>query len=355
MKRTILRATFILTMSLVIAGCGRRDDPESQRPVTPVRAQRVRTAVLTSRVEGSGSVQSAHTAELASKIMGTVLEIRKRAGDPVRSGEVIVVLDARDVAGQIAQSEGALAQARAAAVLAETNLKRYETLLARGSASQLEADQARFQYETAHGAVAQAEGALATARSYQSYTQIAAPFSGRVVDRLCEVGDLAAPGRPLLRVEDASRPRLHVLLDSEKAGVAIRGAAVDVQVPSLGGRLRRGTVAEVVPAADPATRSTLVKIDLDAEPGLRSGMYARALFPSGTRRAIVVPTATLRTRGGLTGVFVVENGKAAFRLVTVATAAADTLEVLSGLSEDDAVILTPSPTLESDTPVEVQG
>lgn len=352
MKRSVL-ILMSGAAALALTGCGRRDTGRAPVAAVPVRAPAVAEVALQRSVEAIGSVQSAQDAVLASKIMGTVLEIRKRAGDPVRQGEVLVVLDARDVAGQIAQAEGALAQASAAAVLAEGNLRRFETLRTRGSASQLEADQARFQYETARGAVSQAEGAVATARSYQSYTRVEAPFSGQVVDRLCEVGELAAPGRPLLRIEAAGRPRVHVALDGEKAVLAARGAPVRVDIPSLGGALRSGVVAEVVPAADPATRSILVKVDLQPEPGLRSGLFARVLFAQGERRAIAIPVRAVRQRGGMTGVYVAENGKATFRLVTTAAAPGDSLEILSGLSAGDRVIVDAPPALEADTPVEV--
>lgn len=354
MRLFVLALPIAAIAGITAAGCGHGD--ASRAPVTalPVHAPQVAAVRLQRHVEAIGSVQSAQEAVLASKVMGTVLEIRKRAGDAVRQGEVVVVLDARDVAGQIAQAEGASAQARAAAVLAEANLQRFEALRTRGSASQLEADQARFQYETARGAVAQAEGAVATARSYQSYAQVEAPFSGQVVDRLCDVGELATPGRPLLRIEASRRPRVHAALDGEKAVLAVPGNRVDVEIPSLGSARRQGVVAEVVPAADPGTRSILVRIDLQPEPGLRSGLFARVLFPAGERHAIAIPGRAVRQRGGLAGVFVAEDGKAAFRLVTTAAGPGDSLEILSGLSAGDRVIVDVPARCEADTPVEVQ-
>jgi len=123
-------------------------------------------AAAVDRVEVTGSLHGARDAVLAAKVMGTVVEIRKGAGQAVRKGEVLVVLDDREVRGNIGQAEGALAQARAAASLAEANLHRFEQLKERGAASQLELDQARYQHETAQGAVRQAEGAVATAGSY---------------------------------------------------------------------------------------------------------------------------------------------------------------------------------------------
>ncbi len=346
---------------LALAGC-RGSHPQAEAAAgapVPVRTLALAPAAAIDRVEVTGSLHGARDAVLAAKVMGTVVEIRKGAGQAVRKGEVLVVLDDREVRGNIGQAEGALAQARAAASLAEANLHRFERLKERGAASQLELDQARYQHETAQGAVRQAEGAVATAGSYRASAQIPSPFDGQVVDRLIEVGDMAAPGRPLLRVEDASSLRLHVSLAETQAAVAQPGDSVEVTVPSLPGRAWTGTVAEVVPAVDPATRTQLVKIDLPQDAALRSGLFARARFAVGTRQALAVPAGALVRRGGLTGVFVARDGRAAFRLVEIADAsevrAGAAIEVLSGLQGGEQVILAPPATLTEGARVQVEG
>lgn len=352
------RATLLsLMVAGVLAGCGGASETQhdTSAPVS-VRVADVQTGPVSRVVEAGGSLHGAQEAVLAAKVMGSVLEIRKRAGDPVKRGEVLVVLDEREIAGNIGQAEGALAQAEAAASLAESNYKRYQLLFARGSASQLELDQARFAHESAQGAVKQTRSATQTAGSYQSYARIPAPFDGRVVDRMADVGDLAAPGRPLMRVEDARRLRLHVSLSENETAAAKTGAAVDVSVPSLGDRTWTGTVAEVVPAVDPSTRTMLVKIDLPEDAALRSGMFARARFATGTRDALRVPRTALVRRGGMDGVFVVENGAASFRMVQLAPdAAGDAVEVLSGIRAGDRVVLEPPSTLTEGAAVEVQS
>jgi RND family efflux transporter MFP subunit len=352
-----LKSTFVsvVLLPLLLLACGHRDKSETPRVPVAVRTMTVAAASEAASVEASGSLRSGRETVISGKVMGTVISIRKAAGDPVRKGEVLIVIDSRDVDGQIAQARGALAQAQAAAAIAQTNLQRFEQLFARNAASQLELDQARFQAETARGAVTQAEGAVVTASSYSSYAEIAAPFDGRVVDRLCEVGDMAAPGRPLMKIEDDRSLRLDVSLSESNLGAAVRGQTVKVRIPALGDRILDGKVAEVVPALDPATRSFLVKIDLPAQPGLRSGIYGRAAFESGTRHALRVPRASLRERGGFTGVFVAEGGRAIFRLVTLSETASENPEVLSGLSDGDRVILDPPATLEVGAPVEGQG
>lgn len=345
----------VVLLPLLLASCGGGEKGETPRAPVAVRTMTVAAVREAATVEASGSLRSGRETVISGKTMGTVTSIRKVAGDPVRKGEVLLVIDSRDVDGQIAQARGALAQAQAAAAIAQTNLQRFEQLFTRNAASQLELDQARFQAETAKGAVTQAEGSVATASSYLSYAEIAAPFDGRVVDRLCEVGDMAAPGRPLMKIEDDRTLRLDVSLSESSLGAAVRGQTVKVRIPALGDRTLDGKVAEVVPALDPATRSFLVKIDLPTEPGLRSGIYGRAAFQSGTRQAMRVPRASLRDRGGFTGVFVAEGGRATFRLITLSDLPSDNPEVLSGLSDGDRVILDPPASLEVGAPVEVQG
>lgn len=341
--------------SLAGLGCGKPAEHRAEPPIVVVRTVALAAMPEVATAEAIGTLRAAREATIAGKVMGTVTEIRKRAGDPVRAGEVLIVIDSRDLAGQVIQAEGALAQAKAAATLAVTNFHRFEQLFQRGAASQLELDQARYQYETAQGAVKQAEGAVATAGSYQAYARIPAPFDGRVVDRLCEEGDLAAPGRPLLKVEDTAHLRLFASLEASRAGAAVVGMQVKVMVSEVGAGYHTGTISEVTPTADPATRSVLVKIDLADDPTLRAGVFGRALIPTGERRVLRVPSAAVVRRGGMIGAFVNEDGRAAFRMVTLNEDDPQRPEVLSGLSAGDSVVLDPPAGLEIGSRLEVRS
>jgi len=354
--RSLTLAAAAAVVSLVGGGCNDALESGSPAPApVSVRVVVVDTVGAVRTVEAVGSLRGTREAVLSAKVTGTVIEIRKHAGERVQRGEVLVVLDDREVVGHIGQAEGALAQATAAAALAESNLRRFEQLFARGAAAQLELDQARFAQETAQGAVRQAQAGMETADSYRSYARIPAPFDGQVVDRLVEVGDLAAPGRTLLKIEDASRLRLYVSLAETETDAAQPGADVEVVVPSLGTRTYVGKVAEVVPAVDPATRTMLVKIDMPADRALRSGLFARARFASGTRRVVQVPRGALVHRGGMTGVFVEEGGRASFRLLEVADDGySPRVEVLAGLDAGARVVLDPPATLGGGAAIVVQ-
>jgi RND family efflux transporter MFP subunit len=338
----------------VLSGCGRHDAERHAPAAVRVHTEAVVARTESATAEAVGTLRAAREATISGKVMGTIIEIRHHAGDAVREGEILIVIDSRDVSGQVVQAQGALAQARAAEALAETNFHRFEQLLARGAASQLELDQARYQYDTAKGAVQQAEGAVTTAGSYKAYAEIAAPFSGRVVDRLCEEGDLATPGRPLMKIEDPRALRLYASLDGTHAAAAQVGEPVEVQVPAIDNRVFRGTVAEVVPTADPVTRSILVKIDLEQSPQLRAGLFGRARLPLGRRTVLRVPRGAVVRRGGVPCVFVADGGKAILRMVSLEEDRPDSPEVLSGLASGDQLILDPPAELEIGAGVEAQ-
>jgi len=352
MVRNTIVTVALMGMVLSLVACGPSAE-KARREAPAVDVQTVVAAAVEEPavVEAVGSVRSAREAVLSSKVMGVVTAIPKNAGESVKSGEVLVVVDSRDVAGQIQQAQGGLAQAKAATAISETNYKRFQQLFEKGAASQLELDQARYQYDTAKGAVAQAEGAVATASSYQSYAEIPAPFDGRIVDRLCEVGDMAAPGRPLVKVEDSRRLRLDVSVSEQHLRALSVGAPVKVVIPALDDRSFDGTVSELVPAADPATHSFLVKITLPQDAALRTGLYGRAQFGAGTRKAVRVPRSAVVTRGGMTGVWIVDAGKAHFRLVTASELTADSPEILAGLSGGESVIVSPPAQIEEDSEV----
>ncbi len=346
--------SLIPVLLLTLNACGPSEAP-SQHHVAPVAVHTAMAAASeeSTVVEAAGSLQSTREALISSKVMGTITEIRKKAGDIAHSGDILIVIDSRDVAGQIQQARGALAQAMAATAISETNFRRFEKLFAKGAASQLELDQARFQYETAKGATSQAEGAVATATSYQSYAEIPAPFDGRIVDRLCDVGEMAAPGRPLVKMEDSRHIRLEVAVTEQNLQTLSVGAPVQVRVPSLDDRAFAGTVSEIVPAADPATHNFLVKIALPEDTRLRAGLYGRALFVSGIRTVIRLPRSAIITHGGMTSVLLVDNKKADRRMVLIADGTGDPVEILSGLSAGDEFVVSPPSDIEDGMPVEV--
>jgi len=246
-----------------------------------------------------------------------------------------------------------LRAAEANLALARASHDRIAGLAARRSATPQELDDAIATLLSAEARVAgaaarrvQASSALDGARAASDqasttagFSTIAAPFDGVVTETIAEPGNLALPGAPLLRLEDARHFRLEVRLDESRVGRVRPGDRVPVEL-GTGSAAIDGTVVEIGRALDADARAGLVKIALPDAPGLRSGTFGKARFAGTPRRALTVPPAAIVRRGQVTSVFVVDAGVAGVRLVDVR----DT-EVLAGLSDAELVVVSPPPGL----------
>lgn len=302
-----------------------------------VQARLAKAAVVAvpTTVDLYGTVEAGRSVAVSSRVMAAVTAVLVKAGDPVKAGQVLVEIDPQTAKGQEAQARGALAQAQAALAVAARNHERFKALHEQQAASDLELDLARMQHEQAQGAVQQAQGAVEAAASVARESRVVAPFAGRVVSRMVEIGDLAAPGRPLVTLESEKGRRLVVAVPESAvlAGSLRIGSELGVTLDALGrDRVLPATVAEMTPGADPAAHTYLVKLDLgDVE--VASGSTGRAWIATGQRQAVAVPRQAVLTVGGLSLVALRDAaGLARSRAVTLGPVlAADTVEVLSGL------------------------
>lgn len=349
--------TAVVTLALLTAGCGGHEAELANAEFKPVRVSLGNVEVLTKgdTIEVRGLVQPARQSFVSSRVMGPVVVINVRAGDTVRRGTALLQIEPATAQGQLSQAQGALTQARAAHALAERNFARYEALHSEDAASDLELDLARMQLDRARGAVQQAEGAVQAATDVADDAYVRAPFAARVVDTLVEVGDMAAPGRPLARVESMGGHQLWLVIreaDINRVALGDRLPVVIDTRPDLGAI--ESTVVEIVPSADPATHTFTVKVDL-GEHDLATGLSGRAQLQGDAELRLVVPAAAVHHRGGLDLVIVRgEDGTARTRAVTTGKLTSDDrIEILSGLDQGEQIALgAPAPVADG-TPLEV--
>jgi multidrug efflux pump subunit AcrA (membrane-fusion protein) len=371
-----------LLLGLVAVACSPAPEPvttHTAEPV-PVTVATVASSDVTDMLEAGGVVQARTTATLTARILAPVLEIRVAPGDRVRAGQVLLVLDGRDLA---ARTEGARAEARAASQgataaaaeeraaqasldLARATYDRMVSLHTKKSATAQELDTATAALHGAEASLASAsarvqqaassvEGAnsaSAVAEATESFTRITAPFDGVVTEKMVEPGNMAVQGTPLVRVEDTAGFRLDVRVDESRLGQIAPGAAVSVRLDGGEGAPHdvKGVVSEVSRAVDADARAFLVKVALPDTVGLRSGIFGRARFPGSVRQALTVSEHALVRQGQVTSVFVVADGVARLRLVHVRGA-----EVLAGLAAGETVVVAPPPGLADGRPVTTGG
>lgn len=360
-NRIALASLPLVALTLVACGGSRSAAPAAEPPAVSARVAVAERVTADRRTELAGTVAAEKSTAVSSRVMAMVTAVHVEMGDEVAAGQALVSIDPSAAEGQVAQARGALAQAEAALTLARRNHERFSALAASQSASELEVDLARMQFDQAQGAVEQAKGAVAAAQSVARESRVVAPFAGRVSARLVEVGDLAAPGRPLAMIESRSGRRLVVAVPETVAQAAALkpgdplAVTLDAQ-PALGEVA--GRVAEVSPGPDPVTHAYTVKIDLPLAPDtqIAAGAAGRAFLPAGKQEAVRVPREALIESGGLTLVVVRDaEGRAQSRIVTLGDAGADgRVEVLSGLAGGETLALGLAVAPAAGTKLEVQ-
>jgi membrane fusion protein, multidrug efflux system len=372
LRRNSISLLILSFFLLELGGCG--GSLSTKQPggeaVRGVHVGVVRLERVPDEVEAPGTVASVRSAQVAARVMGAVLRIAVREGERVRQGQLLLALDEREFAARRSAAEADLREAGAgreeaahavAAAQAQTDVARktydryvylrdqksvspqeFDEVDARNRAAQAALQQALARKQQADAANGRAQDELRAAQTVANYARIVAPFDGIVVRRFVDFGSMAAPGTPLLVLEDASRYRLEATLDAKNAESVGRGDRARVALDAFPEKTFEASVAEIEAGADPASHTVQVKLDLPKDSQLRSGLFGRAWFHRGERQAVVVPRGALIERGQLRGVFLVDAGGIAhLRLVTLGASFGDRREVLSGLEAGEMIVIDP--------------
>jgi multidrug efflux pump subunit AcrA (membrane-fusion protein) len=379
------RAILISLLALPLFACGKEASHPVKTPEPPtvrdVTVGAVTMAEMEEAAEVTGTVKSRTVTTISSKIVGRILALHAREGSQVQAGQLLIELDDQDIVAQVRRAEAGLAEAEAGMAevdrgiaaaaagtaaaeaqrdLAVSTLARYQRLLDRKSVAPQEYDQVAAQQKAAAAGVerAIAEGQVVQSKRQQvlariesaraeinsaqvmrGYAKITAPFAGIVTVKHTDVGGLAAPGTPLLTLEDQRRYWLEATVPESQVSGLKRGQSLRVTIEAAGVS-GAAQVSEILPAADPATRTITVRLDLPASSRLRSGLFGRVWIPAGRRQALQVAREAVVERGQLQGVYVVgQDGIARFRLIRTGALRQGGLEVLSGLSSGEQVVL----------------
>jgi len=318
--------------ALGAAACGRHEArPAAEAPAGPARhvttAEVVRTGGA-GEVAVPGTVQARRRAALSARMPASVVELPYHEGQWVKAGAVVVRLDG-------AALQAAVAAAEAAVRASQSDLERTKSLLEKGAATPRELEQV-----TAAASGAQAQ--LTAAKDGLSYSALRAPFDGRVAARRVNLGDVANPGMPLIEIEGEGGLELRATVESAVAATLKPGAKLRAQVDGQAAPLA-ATVTAIAPAGDPTTHRFEVKADLPAAPSLRAGLFARLMVPGvEADPRLTIPVGAAFERGGLTGVFVVADGRARLRWIAAGAREGSAVEVRAGLEAGEHVVLDPA-------------
>jgi RND family efflux transporter MFP subunit len=375
-----------LLVAVSAAACGGDADRTPEAAATPVQVT-LGTAALTAMAdsfEAGGTVVARQTAVISSRVLAPVLRVAVQPGAMVRRGQVLVELDAENMtasaAGATSSLEAARASARAAEseqtaaeaglALARATHARIEKLQQDRSATAQELDEAlsalrqaearlaavTAQVEAVRRSVDAAQAGAQVATITRGWATLTAPFDGRVVARHVDPGTTVGPGQPLVTIEATgaqSGLQMDVRLDATRAAGLTLGQTAEIRVET--GGTSEWTSARVTKIArvDPASHSFTVTLEPVGTPDAgaaaaawQSGYFGRARFAGAARERLTVPQSTIVTRGQLTFVYLVgADDYARLRVISVGEARDGRVEVLSGLSAGDRVVLDPPATL----------
>jgi RND family efflux transporter MFP subunit len=348
----------------------------------------IRSQSVANTLELSGSIRPVEQATLSTRVMGRITQLSLETGDRFRKGDILTRIDVMDITAQTGQAQLGVAQAQAevfrsqaslnqlesqkleaqsALRLAQVTQSRMSRLQAEGAVSQSVLDDANTALEQARARVAQSEAGIRQSQAAiaqtqaavsraelsvissdvsESYGTIFAPFDGVVVQKLAYEGEMAAPGTPLLKVENPNKLELEISVPEENLRFVRVGQSVKVQFDAVNQSLS-ATIQQIVPASNAQSRSFLVKIPLTNSGKLISGMFGRIALPIGaTKETLLIPTTALIQRGQLQGVYVMENVEdkaisktiAMMRWVKTGKTQDGQVEIVSGLKAGDRIV-----------------
>ena len=358
MKRTTLDLVPVLALVVSLSGCSTEQNVNANTPavIRGLTVTTAATATVPDVLEATGTVRAYQTSQLASQATGTITEVRVREGDRIRRGQILATVDqsvASAALDRAAANQAAAANELTAAesdlTLAESTLSRYQALVDKQIVSRQQFDEikARRDSAVAHRDLArasqlQAKAMVSEARAALDFTRVLAPFDGIVTERKLDPGAMANAGQPILTVEDVSRYRLEVSVNENDLHFAHLHEHVPVSIDALGSDDLNATVTQIVPAADVASRTFIVKVELPPDKAMRSGLFGQARFSRGERSSMLIPQSAVFARGQLQGVYVLDqSGIASLRYVTLGRVTSAQVEVLAGLQSGERVVAKP--------------
>ena len=306
------------------------------------RAVIVEVTAQPSIEQAAGTLRAKVETVISPLISATISSIAVWAGDEVKAGDALVTLDARELQARVDQAHQAVVAAGARLAQTEKDLARVRRIMKAdpGAVSKAERDRLQTALSTARAAHVRLQRQKDEAQTGLSYSKLTAPIAGRIVERLADPGDTARPGEPLLRMYDPVTLRLEASVRESVASKLTKGQSLVAEIDALKKRYPV-VVDEIVPSADPGSRSFLVKVSLTDGAGLYPGMFGRLMIPIGQIDKVFIPLEAVTRVGQLDFVVVKTQQGAVRRYVRLGERSPDLgVEIISGLAAGDQIIIS---------------
>lgn len=340
MRTTVVTGLSLLgLLGLSACGSGEPERPRSgETPATGLPLV-VRDTQIDAVLELAGTAAPVRRATIASRLMAAVEAVPVQEGDRVAAGALLVRLDARDLDARARQVDASTAEANAMLGQARPMAVRMRSLYADSAATRAQLEGAEATLARAEAALRAAAAAGAEVSAQRPYASLRAPFAGVVTARHVDPGALAAPGVPLVAIEDQSRLRATATAAPEALARLRRGDTITVR---FGEREIPGRVEGVVPAGTGNLSAVNVIVE-NRGLGLGSGAAVTIAVPQGRRAGVIVPADALVREGDLAGVVVRRGGVDGRVWVRTGNRIGSGVEILSGIAPGDTIVVPGGP------------
>ena len=332
----------VLIAAMGLSGCGGDAEPTAvENSSKSVKADVVKVTVglVPLTAVSPGSVVPDQKAQIASRIMGYIEDLGVKVGDKVNRGDLLFSIDSGDISSKISQAQSAFQQARAALEDASADYQRFTRLYKDNAVSKQQFDKIRLQHSVAKENLSAARAGLKQARDQLNYANVKAPFDGVIVQKMATAGSLAAPGNPVVVMENLSSLSVQTQVSGDLYAALRIGDKAVIKIDGMD-KAVEGTIYTLVSAADPKTRTHTVKLNLPDVDDVNSGTFARVSFIRGERETMMLPKTAVVNRAGIDGVFVVANGRAFFHMVRTGAEINGFVEVQAGLVVGEQVVVS---------------
>jgi RND family efflux transporter MFP subunit len=304
-----------------------------------------------------GNVQAFVETPIYARTSGYLTKWYVDIGGRVKAGDLLALIDTPEVDQQLRQAEAAQLQAQANLDLARSTADRFQNLLKADGVSQQEVDQNVAAYKARQADFEAAVANVDRLKYLQSFQRVTAPFAGVVTARSVDTGALINPGnQQLFKLAQIDVLRVYANVPETYGNEMVAGVPAELHVAEIPNRAFSGRVVRTSGAIDPSSRTLLTELDVANPKGeIMPGAYAQVIFRlhSGVR-SLIVPSNTLIFRSEGSQVAVVDNNHAHLQKVTIGRDFGTSLEIVSGLTGKDEIILNPPDSLSEGQPVSIQ-
>lgn len=307
--------------------------PKSALKVTLVKAQ---AKQLQRQINATGSITARDEVLLGVELSGQRVEkVWVEVGQVVKAGQVLLTLDARTMAAELAEAKAQLRKAEAALVVAESDARRGAELRKRGLVSERDTDQTTANLINAQAGLSVAKASVQTAELRHSFATLKASSAGVISARNVQAGQVVMAGADLFRmIKDSALEWRAELNEQQFLQVAV-GAPVEVRTDEV---VVQGKVRAMDAGLRTESRTAVIYVDLPLDSKLRAGLFAQGSINLGEKAAMVVPSSALVRRDGFSYVFVVKDGVATQTRIEIGQIADEYVEILSGLPEGAGIV-----------------